>query len=186
MIKMEEKVLIQSEKFDVKKLFRVFVIIGLALTLLNSVLLISSDMSYYNEEYGENHVHNSWCYENHDDYYYDKYDDGDGVLSNEDKMDCYQVVYGNAFAYGMGMFFKWYILTTLIPLVAFWIFTVGSAIYNKSSEPVNALNDLPFTARTVYLHITPELTDVSVNAVDLTTLFKHFQDDHLPFVYSAR
>ena len=131
---MEEKVLIQSEKFDVKKLFRVFVIIGLALTLLNSVLLISSDMSYYNEEYGENHVHNSWCYENHDDYYYDKYDDGDGVLSNEDKMDCYQVVYGNAFAYGMGMFFKWYILTTLIPLVAMTILGVLIYVWLRSYE----------------------------------------------------
>ncbi|MBR5245829.1 MAG: SHOCT domain-containing protein [Clostridia bacterium] len=42
-------------------------------------------------------------------------------------MDCYQVVYGNAFAYGLAMFFKWYILTTLIPLVVMAV--LGGLIY---------------------------------------------------------
>ena len=122
---MNEKILIQSESFDVKKLFKIFIIIGLILTLLNSVLLISSDMSYYNEEYGNNHQHSSWCYEWNDDYYNDKIDDG--ILNDEEKMDCYQVVYGNAFAYGLAMFFKWYILTTLIPLVVMAV--LGGLIY---------------------------------------------------------
>ena len=123
---MEEKVLIQSKKFNVKKLFLVFVIIGAFLTVLNSVLLISEDMSYYNEEYVENsHEHHRYCYKWSDDYYDDLYDDGE--LNNEAKMDCYQVVYGNALAYGLGMFFKWYLLTTLIPFAAMTV--LGGLIY---------------------------------------------------------
>ncbi len=114
---MEEKVLIQSKKINVKKLFLFFIIIGAFLTVLNSVLLVSSEMSYYNKEYGENHKHDLWCYSVRDDFYDDRRDDG--VLNNEDRMDCPNVIYGNAIAYGLGAFFGWYYwMTSLIPIPA--------------------------------------------------------------------
>ncbi len=123
---MEEKVLIQSKKFNIKKLFLVFVIIGAFLAVLNSVLLISDDISYYNEEYGESHEHDSWCYERSDDYYDDRRDDD--ILNNEDKMDCPQIVYGSGTSYAFNNFFEYlYFLTTLIPLAAMAV--LGGLIY---------------------------------------------------------
>ena len=123
---MEEKVLIQSEKFNVKNLFKIFIIIGAVLSLINAFILISQDMSYYNNEYGENHEHNQWCYKWHDDYYDDKWDDG--ILNNEAKMvECKNLKYGSGLEYGVAMFCQWYLLTGIIPLAAMTI--LGALIY---------------------------------------------------------
>ena len=122
---MEEKVLIQSKKFNIKKLFQIFVITGAFLSVLLSVIFTLDDMSYYNRNYGENHEHYSRCYKWPDDYYDDKRDDG--ILNNEDKMDCPQIIYGSAIGYAFHSLDNYYYLPTLIPFVSMAL--LGGLIY---------------------------------------------------------
>ena len=122
---MDEKVLIKSQRYNIKKLFITLVIIGLALTLLGSIVCISSESDYYNSHYGDDHKHDKYCYEYYwmDDYYDDLRNGG----LKEFKMDCYQVVYGNAFSYAMSEFFEFSFWLCLIPVAALAI--IGGLIY---------------------------------------------------------
>lgn len=122
---MEEKVLIKSEQYNVKKLFKTVVIIGLVLTILGTIISISDYCDYYNKNYGADHEHNRWCYKYYwrDDYYDDIRDGG----LQEWKMNCYQVVYGNAFSYAISHYFKYKFILCVIPVAAFAV--IGGLIY---------------------------------------------------------
>ena len=117
---MEEKVLIKSEQYDVKKVFKIMLIIGSIIGILLSVLCLSNSSVYYND-----HEHNVWCYDYNyfDDFYDDKYDNN----LQEYKMDCYQVVYGNAFSYALSKYFSNQFWICLIPVAALAL--IGGLIY---------------------------------------------------------
>ena len=122
---MEEKVLIKSEQYSVKKLFKTLVVSGLVLTVLGTIISISDSCNYYHRNYGADHEHDRWCYEYYwmDDYYDDKRDGG----LQEWKMDCYQVVYGNAFSYAISNYFEYEFIFCIIPVAAFAL--IGGLIY---------------------------------------------------------
>ena len=124
---MDEKVLIKSQRYNVKKLFITLVIIGLVLSILGSIVCISSESDYYNSHYGDDHKHDKYCYEYYwmDDYYHDLYNGG----LQEFKMDCPQVTYGNAFSYAIYRFFEYELRfwICLIPVAALAL--IGGLIY---------------------------------------------------------
>ena len=123
---MDEKILIKSEQYNVKKIFTTLVIIGVVLSILLSIVCILDSSAYYKREYGADHEHDRYCYSYYyrDDYYDDKYDNN----LQESKMDCYQVVYGNAFSYAISEYFNndqlW---ISLIPFAALTL--IGALIY---------------------------------------------------------
>ena len=122
---MDEKIIIQSTHYDVKKFFKAMIIIGVALSLLFTIFMISTGIGDYNNNYGTGHEHERWCYKwEYRDEYYD--DEWDGNLQ-EYKMDCPQVVYGNAVSYAFGTYFGGCILMTLL-IVGFFTL-VGGIIY---------------------------------------------------------
>lgn len=125
---MEEKVLIKSQQYDVKKLFKIFVLIGLCIGLICLIGCLSSDISNYNDWYGADHEHDEWCYkyEYRDDYWNDHWED-ESLKEYEYKMDCGQVVYGNAFFYAVSGLFQYGFLYGLIPVAAFAL--IGGIIY---------------------------------------------------------
>ena len=117
---MEEKLIIKSEQYDVKKFFKVMVIIGVALALLWSILLFSGSIEYYS-----NHKHEEWCYSY--DYRDDYWDDFYAVNIQESKMNCANVLYGNAFSYALSEYFGYQFWMCLIPIVA--LAAIGGLIY---------------------------------------------------------
>ena len=122
---MDEKIIIQSTHYNVKKFFIAMVITGVVLSVLFTIFMISTGVEDYNYSYGANHEHESWCYKwEYRDEYYD--DEWDGNLQ-EYKMDCPQVVYGNAVGYAFGTYFGGCILMTLL-IVGFFTL-VGGIIY---------------------------------------------------------
>jgi len=122
---MEEKFLIKSEQYNVKKVFKIMFIIGIVLSVLGSIICISDSSDYYNRYYGADHVHDKYCYDYifMDDYLDDYFDDN----LQEYKMDCYQVVYGNAFSYALSEYFSYQFWMCLIPIAALAL--IGGLIY---------------------------------------------------------
>jgi len=116
---MDEKVLIKSEQYDVKKLFKIFVLIGVALTVLGMFIAILDECDYYNK-----HEHKEYCYkyQYRDDYY------RDDTNLDKSKMDCFQVVHGNAVFYAIYALFEYnYFIYCLIPVAALAL--IGGLIY---------------------------------------------------------
>ena len=68
---MEEKVLIKSEQYDVKKIFKVLVVIGVCLSVITSFSFLLNQAGYYTRNYGSDHEHERYCYkyEYMDDFY---------------------------------------------------------------------------------------------------------------------
>lgn len=99
---MEEKILIKSERYNVKKLFKVMCIIGVILTVIFSLIIISNSIDYYDWQVN-NHEHDKYCYKSEylDDYYDDYYTSG----LIEDKMDCVTAEYEDAVSYAFINFF---------------------------------------------------------------------------------
>lgn len=122
---MEEKVLIESEQYNVKKVFKIMLIIGIVLSVLGSIICISYSIVQYNRFYGADHEHNWSCYNSlfWDDYYYDEHNNN----LKEYKMDCPQVVYGNAFSYALSVYFRDLFWICLIPVAASAL--IGGLIY---------------------------------------------------------
>ena len=114
---MDERVIIKSEQYNVKKLFKALVLIGLALTVLGTIIDILPSINHYNERYGANHEHDQYCYEYEywDHYYEDKRNGG----LREWKMDCPQVLYGNAFSYAISVYFEYDVIFCIIPVTGF-------------------------------------------------------------------
>lgn len=106
---MEEKILIKSEKYNVSKLFRVMVIIGVALTVLAIVISMIDESQYYDVEPG--HICDEYCH--------------DGYLG------CDQYEYGNVFNFCIAEYFEWWnleiILLNLIPVASMTL--IGGLIY---------------------------------------------------------
>ena len=50
---MEEKILIKSEQYNVKKLCKILVIIGFVISLLMPIVSFAQDLSYYNDHYSD-------------------------------------------------------------------------------------------------------------------------------------
>lgn len=122
---MEEKILIKSEQYDVKKVFKAMVIIGIVLAVIGSILAFSNAIGYYNRNYGFDHEHERYCYkyEYWDDFYSDEWE---GNLQTY-KMDCYQVKYGNAFVYALSRYFSEDLWISLIPIASLAL--IGGLIY---------------------------------------------------------
>ena len=122
---MKEKILIKSEQYDVKKVFKIMLILGIILSVLTTIIFISDSSDYYNRRYGADHEHEKYCYKINymDDFYKDKKDNN----LQEYKMDCEQVVYGNAFSYALHVYFNYQFWTSLIPVAALAL--IGGLIY---------------------------------------------------------
>lgn len=122
---MEEKILIKSEQYNVKKVFKIMLIIGIVLSVLGSIICISYSSYFYNRWYGADHEHDCSCYDYYyrDDFYDDKYDNN----LQEYKMVCYQAVYGNAFSYALSEYFSYQFWMCLIPVAALAL--IGGLIY---------------------------------------------------------
>lgn len=118
---MEEKVLIKSERYDVNKVFKVMVIIGLVLFVFVSIIRISGASNYYNQNFGADHEHSKYCY----DYYWDR--DHFGYVYDESTLQCEQSIYGNAFLYALSEYFSNYLWECLIPVAVFAL--IGGLIY---------------------------------------------------------
>lgn len=118
---MEEKILVKSEQYDVKKIFKSLLLIGLAIYVLGTIISFASSCSYYN-----NHEHYSMCYSSFwdDDYYDDLY--GDGL--DERKMDCGPAEAGNVIAFIISDYFTDDgFIFSIIPLAALAL--IGGLIY---------------------------------------------------------
>lgn len=122
---MGEKVVIKSEQYNVKKLLKTLVLIGLVIALLGTIVSFLDACNRYNELYGADHEHYIWCYE----YYYedDFYEDMRNGGLKEWKMCCPQVVYGNAFSYAVSYYFEVYFVLYIICFAAFAL--IGGLIY---------------------------------------------------------
>lgn len=116
---MEEKSLIKSERYNVKKLFMIMVIIGIVLGLLSSFASMFL-INYYHSEYVLEHVHDRYCYKYE---YLDEFDN-DKWAGNiqEHKMDCPYVAISNA----KGNF--GYYLSGFLKIAGFWTL-IGGFIY---------------------------------------------------------
>lgn len=124
---MEEKIIVKSERYDVKKFFKIMVIIGAVFAIISSLYYISQMADHYDLLYdGSFHEHDKYCYEYEywDEFWSDKNDNN----LQEYKMDCPQVKYGNALSYAFSWFFDggvWYLC--LIPVVGCAL--IGGLIY---------------------------------------------------------
>ncbi len=129
---MDEKVLIKSERYDVKKIIKIMLIIGIVLSVLASIICIFNSINYYNNNYGK-HVHSEYCYiyerwdEAFEDWFY-----GDGL--QESKMDCLPAVYGSAFAYALSEYFNLQFFLCLIPVAAVALIEVVVFLWLHSYE----------------------------------------------------
>ena len=128
---MDEKILIKSEKINVKKLFAIIVIVGCVLTLIASIICINYDINYFNEKYPDpsTHKHTRECY-SHLFRSEASQDIKNGGLQ-EWKMNCLPSKYNNAFEFAMGDCFAYscWGFFCLIPIVISAI--IGLSVYLK-------------------------------------------------------
>ncbi len=110
---MNEKVLIKSEKYDVKKIVKIILIVGVLVFIVASIIcfLVSND----DYDLYRNHEHDKYCYSYLylDDYYDDKADNN----LREYKMDCIPSKYDDAFSYAWSEYFSYQFWLCLIPVV---------------------------------------------------------------------
>jgi len=163
---MEAKILIKSEQYNVKKLFKTFVLIGLVLTIFSAIFSIIDSCDYYNAWVAD-HEHDEGCYafEWKDDFYDDKYDGG----LQEWKMDCLQAKYDNAFFYAIADFFTRGIIFCIIPVAAFAL--IGGLIYLwlRSYE-------LTITDKRIYGKVAwGKRVDLPVDSVSATATINHLK-----------
>lgn len=157
---MEEKVLIKSEKYNVKKVFKIIFFIGLAMTIILFICKSFNFMSGYSKDYNE-HEHHYGCLDIH--YKDEMWDRCYGYLEDNDldygengyfiseylnefvwcngenthtlsKFDCPKY-YSNAFAYSIhkwSIYFDWYYY--LIPIVALAAVLVLLYLWLRSYE----------------------------------------------------
>lgn len=62
---MDEKILIKSERYNVKKVLAIFCVLGIIASIIFSFIFIKSEIHYYNwqyEQYSEGHIHKKFCY----------------------------------------------------------------------------------------------------------------------------
>lgn len=113
---MEEKILVKSEQYDVKKLCKTLVKVGLILYILGTIISYISSCSHYIDVYSD-HEHSYSCYKwEYYDYYYDDLH-GDGL--KESRMDCPVAEHGNPFTYAIGDYFTDNgFIFSIIPLAA--------------------------------------------------------------------
>ena len=117
---MEEKVLVQNQRYNAKKLFILLMIIGLVISMLCSVICIADLYIHYNI-----HQHTSNCYG--DSYQNDYEDDLRNGGIEESKMDCYRVAYDNASLYVIQYFFRYNFVFCIIPITVLAV--IGGAVY---------------------------------------------------------
>lgn len=118
---MEEKVLIKSEQYDVKKIFKVIVIIGAILSAIGVAWILADEMPDVAEIYNEKHR-----------VYLEHYEKGFCYYMSEDK--CYRCEeiekLPSKIVYVITKTFDWYefdLLLSLIPLFAFLL--IGGLVY---------------------------------------------------------
>lgn len=137
---MEEKILIESKRYNLKKVFIVMLILGVVISLILAFFFISRRMDKYNSLYFEDNVHSHSpnCYKyNYEKDYYDDLKNG-GLQYY--KMDCPVIVYGSAFSYAIDGFLKDQVYVCIIPaitltllglLIFFWLRSYELTITDK-------------------------------------------------------
>ena len=131
---MEEKILVKSKRYSVKKLFIALLVLGIIFFVIGSLIVISDFDSRY-----KNHKHWSGCYKYmyrddvYKDYLNDVYKDREHGELQEYKMDCCTVTYDSAAEYALSSFWEYTISVqytfwfTIFPLVASAL--IGGIIY---------------------------------------------------------
>lgn len=111
---MDERILIVNERFNIKKIFIVFLVIGLVASLGFSLYFISERCEDY-DTFVNGHHHNRLCYAER---YRNSYDyDFRKNNVQESKMDCVEVLYDSGFEYAVSHYFEHYIGDAIIYLV---------------------------------------------------------------------
>lgn len=62
---MDEKILIKSERYNIKKFLSILCILGIIASIIFSFVSIKSEIRYYNrsyEQYSKDHIHDDYCY----------------------------------------------------------------------------------------------------------------------------
>ena len=163
---MEEKILIKSEKYNVKKVFIVMIILGIVISLLASFYFISRKMNKYNDIYFDNNVHHhsSSCYKySYEDDYYDDLREG-GLQTY--KMDCPVIVYGSAFSYAIDGFLRGQVYLCIIPAIAFTLLGLLIFLWLRSYE-------LTVTDKRIYGKVAwGKRVDLPVDSVSATSTIR--------------
>lgn len=127
---MEEKILVKSQSYNVKKLFIILLVIGLAASLIWGMVYITDYTQSYNWEYVEReHEHGKWCFKF--EYRFDKtWSQYDLDEVDEEKLhellECPPIRNGNAFSYALENTFEEFYIW-MIPVVAMAL--IGALIY---------------------------------------------------------
>ena len=132
---MQEQQPIKEASNSKKKIFAILLLIGVALAILMSSITAAFAMRDYDYSYGARHKHAKYCYsyEYQSDFYIDQLNGG----LVEYKMDCPQVVYGDAFSYAIAnaKFVEILIAFILISqTIAVAIFISTKRVEEKSKE----------------------------------------------------
>ncbi|MBQ2763825.1 MAG: hypothetical protein IJF43_02160 [Firmicutes bacterium] len=96
---MQEQQPIKKASYSKKKIFIILLLLGVVLAIIMSFITAAFAMREYVYSYGAGHKHDELCYsyEYQSDFYSDQLNGG----LVKYKMDCPQVVYGNAFSYAI-------------------------------------------------------------------------------------
>lgn len=115
---MEEKVLIKSEQYNVKKVFKIMVIVGLVLSILGSISAISDNMKRFDRWYDD-------AYED----YLDHQEDGDCGYYYDFGEKCYdcRMIEQGKLGYALSNYFESSFWICLIPVAALAL--IGGLIF---------------------------------------------------------
>ncbi len=164
---MEEKVLIKSEQYNVKKLFGIFIVIGVALWLLMSAYFICDHWIYFSERIST-HEHNENCYRT-------RWIGGKA----QQILDCWmpeQQEYSNGFVYSMMSYFDedgnydvadW--LFCLIPVALFAL--LGVLIYSWLRSYELTVTDKRIFGKVAW----GKRVDLPVDSVSATATINHLR-----------
>lgn len=127
---MDEKVLVKSQSYNVKKLFIILLAIGLAASLIWGMVQITDYTNSYNLEYVEReHEHGKWCFKF--EYRFDKtWSDYDLDEVDEEKLhellECPPIRNGNAMSYAIEETFEEFYIW-MLPLAA--MIVIGGLLF---------------------------------------------------------
>ena len=122
---MEEKIIVRGERADVKKIFTIFLIIGIAL----SVLTFAFTLKNYSDAYESHNTHDYYCYkpEYRGQYYQDTMNYGTKYLPTY-KLECsHAYYYKSGFVYALNNVEGADLLKALIPLLL--MAAIGGLLY---------------------------------------------------------